>query len=360
MKIGLIGLNQTGKTTLFELLTNKTEGETSASGKGLANTGLGVVPDSRVDFLSKMYNPKKTTYAKIEFTDVAGFAVSDNQKSGAAKFLNDVRPCDAIVHVIRGFESSSIFHDLETIDPPRDLELVESEMLLADMELIDKRIERIKAGKKITKEHEQEMEFLDRCFNWLEEGGTIREMERTEDEDLAIRGYSFLTDKPRLAVINMDENQWENKSWAKREALTEACRKLNIPLIELCALMELEISRLPDEDKAIFMEDLGIMESGVEVLARQVYEHLGLISFFTVGADEVKAWTIEKGTIAKKAAGKIHTDFERGFIRAEVTKYNDLFEQKSMANVKEKGLFRLEGKEYVVVDGDVINFRFNV
>ncbi|MCL2124483.1 MAG: redox-regulated ATPase YchF [Oscillospiraceae bacterium] len=361
MKIGLIGLNQTGKTTLFELMTGKDSGAVASGGKGAANIGTASVPDERIDFLSALYKPKKTIYAKIELTDVAGFsASSDGKSSGAAKFLNDVRPCDALIHVLRAFDDASVIHDLGSIDPARDLEDVETEMLFADMEVIEKRIVKIKTGKKITKENEDEIALLERCNNWLEKGGMMRDMELSEDERLIVRNYAFLTEKPRIAVVNMNDGQWESHSYPNMAGLGELCARLGIPLIELCVEMELEISKLPDEDKALFMEDIGIEEPGVAVLAQAVYRLLGLISFLTVGEDEVRAWTIDEGTQAKKAAGKVHSDIERGFIRAEVVKYDSIKELGSMAKVKDHGLFRLEGKEYIVVDGDIINFRFNI
>ena len=361
MKIGLIGLNQTGKTTLFSLLTGKDESVSFSGGKGSASIGTGFVPDERVDFISALYNPKKTTYAKIEFTDVAGFSVSGSgQSSAASKFLSDVRHCDALIHVLRAFESGAVSHDLGSLDPVRDLEAVETEMLFADLEMIEKRIARIKAGKKIAKEHEIEIELLERCYAHLDERGYIPDEKLSEQEITAIRSFSFLTEKPRLAVINLDESQWGSKSWHNRDALQSLCTRLNILLIELCIDMELEISRLPEEDRHAFMEDMGIERPGISALAMAVYAHLGLISFITIGSDEVRAWTIEKGTVAKSAAGKVHTDMERGFIRAEVVKYEDIRELGTMAKVKEKGLFRLEGKEYIVVDGDIIQFRFNV
>jgi len=361
MKIGIVGLDQTGKTTLFNLLTGRGDHTATAGGRGVANIGTGFVPDGRIDFLSAMYKPKKTIYAKIDLTDVAGFSVSDDgRNSGAAKFLNDVRPCDALIHVLRAFESGSVVHDMGDIDPARDLEAVEMEMLFADLEMIEKRISRIKAGKKITKENEAELALLNRCYKWLEKGNAIVDMDLTADERTAIRSFAFLTEKPRLAVVNLDENQWETKSWPAQEDLRPMTSKLNIPLLELCVEAELEISRLPEEDKQLFMEDMGIGQPGIAVLARAVYNLLGLISFITVGSDEVRAWTIEKGTSAKSAAGKVHSDIERGFIRAEVVKYDNIKELGSMAKVKEKGLFRLEGKEYIVVDGDIINFRFNI
>jgi len=361
VKIGLIGLNQTGKTTLFDLLTGRDEGTGSTGGKGSANIGTGFVPDERIDYLSDLYKPKKTTYAKIELIDVAGFSVSDgSHNSGASKFLNDVRPCDALIHVLRAFGSGSVVHDLGSIDPARDLEAVETEMLFADLEMIERRVGRIKAGKKVTKEHEAELDLLERCNDRLEKSGAIADMDMSEAERSMIKSYAFLTDKPRLAVANLDEDQWESKSWSHQETLRSMCSGLGVPLIELCVGMELEISRLPDEDRLLFMEDMGIEKPGIAVLARAVYGLLGLISFLTVGGDEVRAWTIENGTIAKNAAGKVHSDIERGFIRAEVVKYDSIRELGSMAKVKEKGLFRLEGKEYIVVDGDIINFRFNI
>jgi len=360
VKIGIIGLNQTGKTTLFNLLTGKHENISSGS-KGTANIGTAVVPDERVDFLSGLYKPKKTTYAKIELTDVAGFSASgDGHSSGAAKFLNDVRSCDALVHVIRAFESGAVIHAAGCIDPARDFEAIEMELVFADLEMIEKRIARIKTGKKVTSENEEEIALLSRCYEKLEGGGSILDMDMSEQERISIRGFSFLTEKPNLTVVNLDENQWSTRSWSNREVLVEQCVKLNIPMIELCVDAELEISRLPEEDRLAFMEDMGIRQSGVAVLAQAVYARLGLISFLTIGSDEVRAWTIEDGTAARAAAGKIHTDIERGFIRAQVVKYNDLHEFGSMVKVKEKGLFRLEGKEYVVVDGDIIEFRFNV
>ena len=376
MKIGLIGLNHSGKTTLFELLSGKGAGSPASDKKG-ANIGVGLVPDRRVDFLSALYKPKKTTYAKIEFTDVAGFSssvsggggsggsgdgadIGSGVKSGAARFLNDVRACDALIHVLRAFESESLIHDLGSIDPARDLEAVETEMLFADLEMIERRIARFNAGKKISKDQTREIALLERCFKHLENAEAIHDMKLTEDEALLIQSYSFLTEIPRLAVVNMDERQWKSGAFPNHSELQALCVMLQIPLITLCVDMELEISRLQDEDKKLFMEDLGIDQTGIATLARAVYGLLGLISFLTVGEDEVRAWTIEEGASAKKAAGKIHSDIERGFIRAEVVKYESLKELGSMAKVKEKGLFRLEGKEYVVIDGDIINFRFNV
>ena len=357
MNIGLIGLTQTGKTTLFNLLTQaKAQAEKKAT-----NIGVAQVPDERIDFLSELYSPKKTTYAQIEFTDITGLAVSqDGHGSGSSRFLNDVRHCDALVHVLRGFDNQDVIHSMETINPARDLETIETELLFSDLELVEKRIERIKESKKITAETQAELKKLEQCYDWMEQGKPMRDMVLTNEERANMKNFAFLTEKPRLAVANLDEEQYKSQVYPFQRELISICNGLNIPHLELCAQMELEISELSLEDRAIFMEDAGIKEPGIHVLAREVYSILGLISFLTAGEDEVRAWTINKGTIAREAAGKIHSDIERGFIRAEVVKFNDVAELGRVAKVKEAGRFRLEGKEYIVEDGDVINFRFNV
>lgn len=361
MKIGLIGLPLTGKTTLFNLLTSARVATGNFAGRTETNIGTARVPDPRIDFLSGLYKPKKTTYAQIEFVDVVGLTTAqDGHKSGSAKFLNDVRGCDALVHVVRAFQNSDVPYVSSDPDPAKDLEAVEMELLFADLELIEKRIERIKTGKKITKENAEELELLERLYQGLEGGSFISQIQLTPAERFSLKNYSFLTEKPRLAAVNLDEEQFKIREYHGREGLLALGREKNIPLLELCAQMELEINELDGEDKRLFMEDLGLEETGIELLARNVYTLLGLLSFFTVGEDEVKAWTIDRGLNAKEAAGKIHSDIERGFIRAEVVKYRDLAELGSMSRVKEKGLFKLEGKEYLVEDGDIINFRFNV
>lgn len=355
MKIGLIGLTGVGKTTIFNLLTN-TQAITGAHGAKEVNIGMAKVPDKRMDYLIEIYKPKKNSFAQIEFVDIAGVV----PEGGSRKFLDDVRDCDAIVHVVRAFENPDVPHVTESINPQKDLETVDMELLFADLELLEKRIERIKTGKKIKKEQAEELILLERLYKHLEEGGDIRQVDLSEDEEKQLRAYSFLTEKPKLVVVNIDESQLKNNNYPQKSDLSQFCKEKEMPLIEICGQIEAEIGQLIEEDKVLFMEDLGIAETGIERLARAVYEHLGLISFFTVGEDEVKAWTIDQGTYAKKAAGKIHSDIERGFIRAEVVKYHDLNELGSMVKVKEQGLFRLEGKEYIVEDGDIINFRFNV
>lgn len=361
MKIGLVGLPLTGKTTLFNLLTRSHAETGSFSAKAEANIGTARVPDKRVDFLSSLYMPKKTTYAQIEFVDIAGLVTSqEGKKSGASKFLGEVRNCDALVHVLRAFQNPDVVHVSGEINPARDLENVELELLFADIELVEKRIQRINEGKKITKENAEELRLLKKCSEALEAGKAMQDVGLTKEERFSLKHFAFLTEKPRLAVVNLDEEQFKENSYPAKDELAGLCRDKNIPLIEVCSLMELEISELEEEDKRLFMADLGLAETGIERLARSVYDHLGLISFFTVGEDEVKAWTIAKGLNAKEAAGKIHSDIERGFIRAEVVKYSDIEELGSMAKAREKGLFRLEGKEYLPEDGDIIHFRFNI
>ncbi|NLT94113.1 MAG: redox-regulated ATPase YchF [Clostridia bacterium] len=343
MKIGLIGLSGVGKTTIFNLLAN-TKAATGAYGAKDVNVGMAKVPDKRMDFLVGLYEPRKVSFAQIEFIDIAGVV----PEGGSRKFLDDVRDCDAIVHVIRAFENPDVPHVANEINPAKDLETVDMELLFADLELIEKRIERIKTGKKVKKEQQEELVLLERLYKHLEAGGDIRQVELTEEEEKQLRAYSFLTEKPKLAVVNVDESQFKNNNYPAKEELIQLCRRKDMPLIEICGQIEAEIGELTEEDKELFMEDLGITETGIERLARAVYEHLVLISFFTVGEDEVKAWTINKGTTAKKAAGKIHSDIERGFIRAEVVKYRDIHELGSMAKVREQGLFRLEGKDYIL------------
>ena len=355
MKIGLVGLSGVGKTTIFNLLTN-TNAATGLYGAKEINIGMAKVPDKRIDFLEKLYKPKKTTYAQIEFIDIAGVVPA----SGASKFLADIRDCDAFVHVVRAFDNPDVPHVNEEINPAKDLETLDMELLFADMELLEKRIERINAGKKIKKEQEEEKLLLQRLYTHLEEGGDIRQVELSDEEEKSLRAYNFLTEKPKIAVVNLDESQLKSNNYLGKEPLTQLCANKQMALVEICGKIEEEIGLLSDEDKELFMEDLGLEETGIARLAQAVYSQLGLISFFTVGEDEVKAWTIKEGTIAKEAGGKIHSDIERGFIRAEVVKYQHLKELGSMAKVKEQGLFKLEGKEYTVKDADIINFRFNV
>ncbi|MGE5577149.1 MAG: redox-regulated ATPase YchF [Syntrophothermus sp.] len=362
MKIGIVGLPMVGKTTLFNLLTNaRTVTSNFFSGKTDANVGVARVPDNRIDWLSKLYKPRKTIHAQIEFTDVPGLVRGASQGEGVGnQFLTAIRTVDALVHVVRAFANKEVPHVEGSIDPVRDIETVNMELLFADLEVIEKRIERLEGAKKRTKENEAELVLMRRLREALESETSLHSLELADQERALIRSFTFLTEKPVILVVNVDETQFKSGEYPGKAAVDQWAKHNHVPVLEVCGQIEVEISRLELADRTVFMEDLGLKETGIERLARVVYERLGLISFFTVGEDEVKAWTIEKGTHARKAAGKIHSDIERGFIRAEVVAYQDLAECGSMAKVREKGLFRLEGKDYLVADGDIINFRFNV
>lgn len=362
MKIGLIGLPLVGKTTFFNLLTHgHAEVSNFASGKVSSNIGSAKVPDYRIDFLSKVYKPKKITYASIDFTDVPGLVSGASTGAGVGnQFLEDIRKVDALVHIVRAFGSPDVPHVEGSIDPMRDVETVNLELLFADLGIIENRIARIESSKKVTKENLAELAAIKKCKEGLENGLLIHQINLTEEERELLKTFSFLSEKPMILVINIDEDSLTSDSYLQKEEIQKYAEERNVPVIAICAKTEMEISELEEEDRLMFMEELGIKKSGIDVLASTTYDYQGLISFLTAGEDEVKAWTIRKGTDARKAAGKIHSDIERGFIRAEVVKFKDLEELGSMAKAKEKGLYRLEGKEYIVQDGDIINFRFNV
>jgi len=359
MKLGLVGLSASGKTTLFNLLTGADEAMGFASGRADAKVGMAVVPDKRVDYLSAMFKPRKTAHAQIECTDLPGLATGGGSE-GSNQFLSAIRNVDALVQVARAFDRSGVPHVLGSIDPARDLELLHMELLLSDLGVVEKRIERLRTGKKLSKENQTELQALERILPVLAAEGRVATLEFTEEERGQLRGFSFLTERPVLVCINLDDGQFRSREYPGKEKLLAYAGEHGMPVLPICAELELEISRLALEDREPFLADLNITESGIDRLARAAYSLLGLISFFTVGEDEVKAWTIEAATSARRAAGKIHSDIERGFIRAEVVKCRDLENLGSMAKVKDKGLFRLEGKEYPVEDGDIINFRFNV
>jgi len=362
MKTGLIGLPSVGKTTLFNLLTGSNIEVTNFSqGKVEANQGIAKIPDSRIDFLAEIYKPKKTTYATIEVIDVPGLVKGSSTGKGVGnQFLDNIRKVDLLVHVIRVFNNENVIHEEGSIDPMRDIETINLELLFADLGVIENRIKRIQTAKKVTKENLAELEVLKKCQEGLEKGLLIHNLELSAEENELLKTFSFFSEKPMIFVVNMDEKQWESKQYPGKEELKEFAADKKIPVIELCVKTELEINQLDPEDRKIFMEDLGIEVSGIDKLASTAYEHLGLISFLTAGQDEVRAWPIKKNTTARKAAGKIHSDIEKGFIRAEVCKFDHLKEYGSMNKVKEKGLLSLEGKDYIVEDGDIINFRFNV
>ena len=363
MKIGLVGLPQTGKTTLFSLLTDDMEKLNSQElGKMDANIGTAKIPDKRIDFLSNIYNPRKTIYSTIEAIDMKGIVPENSTKrsSGAVQFLEAVRQVDALVHVVRAFENEQVAHLEGEIDPLRDIETINLELLFADLAVIENRIERIEGGKKVRKEEAFELEVLKKCREGLEKGSLINSLELSQEEKLLLKTFNFLTERPLIILVNMDENQFRAGEYKNNTEVRNYTEKNEIPLMEICVKTELEINQLEDEDRKMFMDDLGISETGVGKLASVCYDYLGLISFFTVGEDEVRAWPIKKGIKAKSAAGKVHSDIERGFIRAEVVAYDDMEANGSVQKLREKGLYRLEGKEYIVKDGDIINFRFNI
>lgn len=354
MQLGIIGLPMVGKTTIFELLT---EGRHKGGSASKANSAIARIPDYRIDYLSELYKPKKTTYAQLEVVDIPGLAPG-NEK-GASIFLDSVRQADALLHVVRVFEDDLVPMVSEKIDPIEDIELISYELLLADLDLIDKRIQRINSGKR-KPQAEKELGLLARLREALENQLPITNVELNEEEQTIMKSYQFLTNKPLLVCLNLSEADLVSGRYPGREQVQEYSQRYGIPIVELSASIERDIAELEEEERGLFMQEAGIDEPGLVKVSRSMYERLGLISFFTVGEDEVKAWTIEKGTIARKAAGKIHSDIERGFIRAEVVEFQDLKEKGSMAAVKEHGLFRLEGKEYIIKDGDIVHFRFNI
>jgi len=362
LSCGIIGLPMVGKTTFFNLLT-RAEKETSSffSGKTATNVDTAVVPDRRLDYLARLYQPRKYTPAVLELIDVPGLVQGAGQGLGAGnQFLSAVRESDAFIHVIRTFDNDQVLHVDASINPIRDLETVIMELLFADLQLIENRIVRIQGGKKRTKEHDIELTVLEKCKGLLEEEKNLAQAELKIEEQAVLRHIAFLTGKPMVLVLNVDERQLYRKDYPQRDDIMVYAAARDLPVIEICAKVEMEIGQMSQGDKELFVADLGIEESGIEKLVNAMYRRLGLISFLTVGEDEVRAWTIRRGATARSAAGKVHSDIERGFIRAEVARFEDLQKLGSMAKVKEKGLMRLEGKEYLVQDGDIINFRFNV
>lgn len=354
MQLGIIGLPAAGKTSIFELLTNHVDGDGNI---GRPNLAIAKIPDQRIDFLSNLYHPKKTTYAQLEVIDVP--ALIPGMAKSTAQFLDSVRKADALLMIVRVFENENAPSYSGEVNPIKDIEDINYELLLADLDLIEKRIQRINDNKK-KNTMLKELELLEKIQAHLEEGLRLSSLELTDAEADILSNYQLLTSKQMLICLNICEDDIVESHYNGKEAVYEYGRRHNLNIIEVSASIEKEIAQLDEEDRNIYMQELGIAESGVVKIARMMYSSLGLISFFTVGEDEVKAWTIKEDTMARKAAGKIHSDIERGFIRAEVIKYEDLYEWKNPLQVKEKGLFRLEGKEYLVKDGDIINFRFNV
>lgn len=364
MKLGIVGLPNVGKSTLFNAITNAgAQAANYAFCTIEPNVGVVAVPDPRLDKLAEMYDPVKVTPATIEFVDIAGLVKGASKGEGLGnKFLSHIREVDAIVHVVRCFENDDIMHVDGSIDPLRDIETINLELILSDIEMLERRYDKTNKLAKFDKKYQSELEFLSRLKKELEEGISARSVEMDEEEREIMDSIALLSSKPVIYACNMSEEDFAKniETNANFSLVKQLADSEHAGVLPICAELEAQITNLDEEDKQLFLGELGLQQSGLDRLIKECYSLLGLISYLTAGKPEVRAWTIQKGTKAPQAAGKIHSDFERGFIRAEVISYDDLIALGSMTAAKEKGLVRSEGKDYVMKDGDIVLFRFNV
>ena len=363
MKIGIVGLTNVGKSTLFNSITKA--GAESANYPFCTiepNVGIVAVPDERLQKLAEMYNTKKITPAVVEFVDIAGLVKGASKGEGLGnKFLSHIRETDAICEVVRCFEDSNVVHVDGSVDPIRDIETINLELIFADIETVDKRLDKAKKMLKADKKYQAEIDLLEKIKLALENGMPARQLEYNKDEKELLKEMFLLTTKPIIYIANVSEEQLsDTENDANVNKVREYASKEKAEVIPLCVKIEDELSTLDDSDKKEMLEALGLEESGLDTLIKKSYDLLGLMSFLTAGEPEVRAWTIKKGTKAPQAAGKIHSDIERGFIKAEVISYNELIKEGSMVQAKEKGLVRQEGKEYIMQEGDIVLFKFNV
>ena len=364
LKAGIVGLPNVGKSTLFNAITKK---NILAANYPFAtidpNVGIVTVPDSRLEFLEELYLPKSTVPTTFEFTDIAGLVKGASSGEGLGnKFLSHIREVDAIVEVVRCFDDENITHVEGKTDPIRDIDIINVELILSDLEIIESRIEKIKKKAETTKDKDAlfEVETLTKAKDALLDNTPLRLIEFDEDELIVLKPFNFITLKPLIYAANVDEETAVTGTNNYVETVKEYAEKEHSGVIVMCAKMESELAELPDEDKKVFLEEMSITNSGLDKLIFATYDLLGLATYFTAGPDEVRAWTFKKGMNAKKCAGIIHSDFEKGFIKAEIMSFDDLYEFKDEKKVKEAGKLRLEGKDYLMQDGDICYFRFNV